>query len=142
MASICSVTFIDASSAPMPAPTRPLTTRPVMIGPITWITEYTSVAGNIDLAPNRAETVAGFQRDDNANCGACQGDQRQRLRPDFVELPNQLAPFIRRRHRGLQNLPGKDAQAAKPLEKPVEQPRGGACNGGHDVRSAAPEVEG
>src|ERR1700723_803319 len=48
MASICSDTFIDASSAPMPAPTRP-----VMIGPITWITEYTRVEGNIDFAPNR-----------------------------------------------------------------------------------------
>src|ERR1700691_3432513 len=53
MASICSVTFIDANSAPMPAPTRPLTTRPVMMGPVSWITEKTMAAGSSDLAPNR-----------------------------------------------------------------------------------------
>src|SRR5271166_5151101 len=53
MASICSVTFIDASSAPIPAPARPLTTRPVMIGPVSWITENTIAAGSSDLAPNR-----------------------------------------------------------------------------------------
>ena len=33
------VTFMDASSAPIPAPTRPHTTSPVMMGPISWIVE-------------------------------------------------------------------------------------------------------
>ena len=113
MASICSVTFIDASSAPMPAPTRPLTTRPVMIGPITWITEYTRVVGKHRLGAESAQAVTGFHRDHNADRGACQCNQRQRLRSNLVELPNQLAPLIRRRHCGPQNLPGKDAQARR-----------------------------
>src|ERR1039458_3532797 len=61
------------------------------------------------------------------------GDQRQRLRSNFVELPNQLAPFIRRRNCSSQNLPGKDPQLPEPLEKPVEQARSRVCNGGHEV---------
>jgi hypothetical protein len=51
MASICSVTFIEPSSAPMPAPTRPLTTNPVTIGPISWMIEYRMAAGSMDFAP-------------------------------------------------------------------------------------------
>ena len=34
IASICSVTLMEPSSAPMPAPTRPQTTRAVMTGPV------------------------------------------------------------------------------------------------------------
>ncbi len=45
IASICSVTFIDPNSAPMPAPTRPLTTNPVMIGPISLMSEKTMTDG-------------------------------------------------------------------------------------------------
>src|SRR5579862_2390815 len=53
MASICSVTFIDPSSAPMPAPARPLTTRPVITGPLSFMIENTIMAGRSDLAPKR-----------------------------------------------------------------------------------------
>ena len=53
MASICSVTRMEPSSAPIPAPTRPLAIRPVMIGPVSLIREKTITAGNRDLAPNR-----------------------------------------------------------------------------------------
>src|SRR5580704_4361276 len=53
MASICSVTFIDPSSAPIPAPIRPLATNPVMMGPISLMMENTSIVGSIALAPNR-----------------------------------------------------------------------------------------
>src|SRR5438067_5909518 len=37
----------------MPAPTRPLTISPVMIGPLSLIMENTMTAGRKDLAPNR-----------------------------------------------------------------------------------------
>src|ERR1700722_3666537 len=65
MASICSVTFMDPSSAPMPAPTRPATTSPVTIGPISWMIENTMAPGSMDFAPkctrllrvSRARTV-------------------------------------------------------------------------------------
>src|ERR1700686_1526848 len=57
MASICSVTFIEPSSAPMPAPTRPATTNPVTIGPISWMIENTMAAGSMDFAPKRARLL-------------------------------------------------------------------------------------
>src|SRR5271166_4724348 len=57
MASICSVTFIDPNSAPIPAPTLPLTTRPVTIGPVSRRIEYTRAAGSMDLAPNRTRLL-------------------------------------------------------------------------------------
>src|SRR5208282_3651070 len=53
MASICSVTFIDPNSAPMPAPARPQTTKPVTMGPISWTSENTTAAGSNEPAPNR-----------------------------------------------------------------------------------------
>ena len=52
MASICSVTFIEPSSAPIPAPTRPLTINPVMTGPLSLTIEKMMTAGSIDFAPN------------------------------------------------------------------------------------------
>src|ERR1700680_2379359 len=57
MASICSVTFIEPSSAPMPAPTRPLTTNPVMTGPISWTIENRMALGSIDFAPKRTRLL-------------------------------------------------------------------------------------
>src|ERR1700691_966977 len=53
IASICSVTFMDPSSAPIPAPARPLTTNPVITGPLSLTMENTMMAGRNDLAPNR-----------------------------------------------------------------------------------------
>ncbi len=53
MASIWSVTFIAPNSAPMPAPTRPLSTSAVMIGPISRMIERMITAGRNVLAPNR-----------------------------------------------------------------------------------------
>jgi len=52
IASIWSVTFIEPSSAPMPAPTRPLTTSAVMIGPLSRSTERMIRPGSADFAPN------------------------------------------------------------------------------------------
>ena len=37
----------------MAAPTRPLATRPVMIGPVSLIMEKIITAGSIDFAPKR-----------------------------------------------------------------------------------------
>ena len=53
IASICSVTLIEPSWAPMPAPTLPLTIKPVMIGPLSLTRENTITAGRKDLAPKR-----------------------------------------------------------------------------------------
>ena len=52
IASICSVTRIEPSSAPKPAPMRPLATSPVMIGPISLMIENTITVGSIAFAPN------------------------------------------------------------------------------------------
>src|SRR5262249_20217195 len=51
--SICSVTFIDPSSAPIPAPTRPDATSAVMIGPVSLINEKTITVGRNPFAPKR-----------------------------------------------------------------------------------------
>src|ERR1035437_4365570 len=52
IALICSVTFIDASSAPMPDPTFPAQIKAVITGPISRIMETPTIAGNQDSAPN------------------------------------------------------------------------------------------
>src|SRR5512142_284280 len=54
IASICSVTFIDASSAPNPEPTFPANINEVMTGPISRIIETATIAGSHDSAPNFA----------------------------------------------------------------------------------------
>ena len=53
-ASICSVTFIAPISAPMPAPTRPDTSKAAVRGPVSRISAMASPAGIIASAPNRA----------------------------------------------------------------------------------------
>ena len=54
IASICSVTFIDASSAPIPDPTFPAKINAVITGPISRIIETATIAGSQDSAPNFA----------------------------------------------------------------------------------------
>src|SRR6185437_844378 len=54
IASICSVTFIDANSAPMPEPTLPAKIKAVITGPISLTIETATIAGNHDSAPNSA----------------------------------------------------------------------------------------
>ena len=53
-ASICSVTFIAPSSAPMPAPTRPDSSSPAVSGPVSRIIAIARPAGIIETAPNRS----------------------------------------------------------------------------------------
>src|SRR5258705_349544 len=53
-ASICSVTFMAPSSAPMPAPTRPDTSRPAVSGPVSRMSAMASPAGIIASAPKRS----------------------------------------------------------------------------------------
>ena len=53
-ASICSVTFIAPSSAPMPAPTRPATSSAVVSGPVSRMSAMASPAGIIASAPKRS----------------------------------------------------------------------------------------
>src|SRR6266404_8143577 len=53
IASICSLTRIAPSSAPMPAAARPLTTSAVMIGPLSLMIEKITTAGRRDFAPKR-----------------------------------------------------------------------------------------
>ena len=53
-ASICSVTFIAPSSAPMPAPTRPATSSAVTSGPVSRISAMARPAGIIASAPKRS----------------------------------------------------------------------------------------
>src|ERR1700722_5820260 len=55
IASICSVTLMDPSSAPMPAPTRPLTMSAVMTGPLSLMSEKTMTAGSMAFAPKRVK---------------------------------------------------------------------------------------
>ena len=54
MASICSVTRIDESSAPMPEPTLPAQMTAVMMGPISRTIDTATIAGSQDSAPNWA----------------------------------------------------------------------------------------
>ena len=53
-ASICSVTFIAPSSAPMPAPMRPERSRPAVSGPVSRTSAMASPAGMSASAPKRA----------------------------------------------------------------------------------------
>ena len=52
-ASICSVTFMAPSSAPMPAPTRPDTSSPTTSGPVSRTSASMSAAGTSASAPKR-----------------------------------------------------------------------------------------
>jgi hypothetical protein len=54
IASICSVTFIEASSAPTPDPTFPAKINAVTAGPISRKSETATIAGSHDAAPNFA----------------------------------------------------------------------------------------
>ena len=54
IASICSVTFIDASSAPIPEPTFPAKISAVITGPISLMIDTATIAGSHDSAPNLA----------------------------------------------------------------------------------------
>src|SRR4030066_895611 len=54
IASICSVTFIDPNSAPIPDPTFPAKINAVITGPISRIIETATIAGNNDSDPNFA----------------------------------------------------------------------------------------
>src|ERR1700756_3438884 len=54
MASICSVTFIEANSAPIPEPTFPAKISAVITGPISLTIDTATIAGNHDSAPNSA----------------------------------------------------------------------------------------
>src|SRR5258708_37832153 len=53
IASICSVTFIEPSSAPMLEPILPAQINAVMTGPISRTTDSDTIAGSHDSAPNR-----------------------------------------------------------------------------------------
>src|SRR5690554_4275553 len=55
MASICSVTFIDPSSAPMLEPTFPAAIKAVTKGPIALTMAMAIKAGNQEAAPNSAK---------------------------------------------------------------------------------------
>jgi len=91
MASICSVTFMDPSSAPMPAPTRPLTIIPVITGPLSLRIENTITAGSsrlpakpgIDLElplpgpSNFQPDIGPLCRSENGGC--LTGSERSRL---------------------------------------------------------------
>ena len=53
-ASICSVTFIAPSSAPIPAPIRPERSKPAVSGPVSLISASARAAGISASAPNRS----------------------------------------------------------------------------------------
>ncbi len=52
MASICSVTFMEPSSAPIPEPIFPANIRAVITGPISSITARATIEGTSEEAPN------------------------------------------------------------------------------------------
>ena len=52
IASICSVTFIEPSSAPIAEPILPAQIRPVITGPISLTTAIYIIAGIRETAPN------------------------------------------------------------------------------------------
>ncbi len=52
MASICSVTFMEPNSAPIPEPIRPAQIKAVIIGPISLIIEILTIEGIQETAPN------------------------------------------------------------------------------------------
>jgi hypothetical protein len=51
MASICSVTLIDPSSAPIPEPIFPAQINAVMTGPISLISDMATIPGSMATAP-------------------------------------------------------------------------------------------
>jgi len=52
IASICSVTFIEPSSAPIPDPILPVNIKAVITGPISRIKEIATIDGTNESAPN------------------------------------------------------------------------------------------
>jgi len=56
IASICSVTFIEPSSAPMPEPIFPAQIKAVITGPISRISETATIPGSMLTAPKSAST--------------------------------------------------------------------------------------
>ena len=56
MASICSVTFIDPNSAPMPDAIFPAQINPVITGPISLISETATMPGRRLSAPKSTKT--------------------------------------------------------------------------------------
>jgi len=53
MASICSVTFIEPNSAPIPEPIFPAQINAVMTGPISLISDTATIPGSMFTAPKR-----------------------------------------------------------------------------------------
>ena len=80
------MTFIEATSAAMPEPIRPATSRLVKTGPISRKIESDDDAGNIKSAAEAGESVSELQRHDRTRGQSGNGSQRERANADVVEL--------------------------------------------------------
>ncbi len=120
MASICSVTRMEPSSAPIPAPTRPLAIRPVMIGPVSFISENMITAGNKDLAPNRTR-LSRVCRDRTTPVAApAKRHQRKRFGANRIQLTHELGALKRTRKDRFGHPPAKKTKVAHPFDHGLE----------------------
>src|SRR6266568_8383137 len=120
MASICSVTFIDPSSAPMPAPTRPLTISPVIIGPLSLMMENTMTAGRNAFAPKRIRLSRVCNERTTPVAAPASATSGSDFDP-IASLTQEFAEFIRRNQGGAEQTRTAKAQFAKPFKYRYEQ---------------------
>ena len=94
-ASICSVTFIAPSSAPMPAPIRPERSRPAVSGPVSLTSAKRQASGDHRFGAEALERRARVHRQHDADGKPGDRNQRDRSHTELVQLPQRLARFRR-----------------------------------------------
>src|SRR6266568_7993002 len=104
----------------MPAPTRPLTINPVMIGPLSLMMENTMTAGRKDLAPNRIK-LSRVCRDRTTPVAAPASATSGSDFDPISSLTQEFAEFIGRNQGGAEQTRTEKAQFAKPFEYRGEQ---------------------
>src|SRR6266568_9485425 len=104
----------------MPAPTRPLTISPVMIGPLSLIMENTMTAGRKDLSPNRIK-LSRVCRDRTTPVAAPASATSGSDFDPISSLTQEFAEFIRRNQGGAEQTRTEKAQFAKPFKYRYEQ---------------------
>jgi hypothetical protein len=94
MASICSVTFMEPSSAPMLDPILPAQMSAVITGPISRTTEMATMSGNMLSAPKRSKRGPALHGKHQPHDERGNGHQRQGPVAVDEGLPQQFLPFV------------------------------------------------
>jgi hypothetical protein len=135
-ASICSVTRIAPSSAPMPAPTRPESSRPVVRGPVSRTSAMASPAGIIASAPNRSSEARVCIESTTPMASpdvAMSGSERH---PTSCRWRSHLAGLVRRPPRVPQGARPEEREAPEPRERREHPPPDAIDHGSHGTSTA------